>query len=54
MGLTISHQIVVEKHSGQFNCYSPQQQGAEFVIGLTVSIVISVKVPTKYDESYTR
>ncbi|MEO1399800.1 MAG: ammonium transporter [Cyanobacteria bacterium J06635_1] len=34
MGLAISHQIVVDKHRGQLNCYSTPGQGVEFMIVL--------------------
>lgn len=32
MGLSISHQIIAEKHKGQLQCFSQLGQGAEFVI----------------------
>ena len=32
MGLSISYQIVVNKHSGQLQCFSAPGEGAEFVI----------------------
>ncbi|MEM1291230.1 MAG: ATP-binding protein [Cyanobacteria bacterium P01_H01_bin.162] len=32
MGLSISYQIIVEKHHGKFTCLSEQGQGTEFVI----------------------
>ena len=34
MGLSISYQIVVEKHRGEFECISAPGQGAEFVIAI--------------------
>ena len=36
MGLSISYQIVVEKHGGEFWCESPPGRGAEFVIRIPV------------------
>ena len=36
MGLSISYQIVVEKHSGEFWCESTPGQGAEFVIRIPI------------------
>jgi signal transduction histidine kinase len=32
IGLSISHQIVVEKHGGELSCHSIPGQGAEFII----------------------
>jgi signal transduction histidine kinase len=32
MGLSISYQIIVEKHRGEFKCISAPGQGAEFII----------------------
>ena len=37
MGLAISHQIVVDKHKGQLNCYSTLGQGSKFEIILPMS-----------------
>jgi light-regulated signal transduction histidine kinase (bacteriophytochrome) len=37
MGLSISHQIVVEKHGGLFNCLSQPGKGTEFIIELPVN-----------------
>jgi len=34
MGLSISHQIVTQKHGGQLHCYSTPGKGTEFVIEL--------------------
>ncbi len=36
MGLSISYQIVVEKHGGQINCISVPDQGAEFIIKIPI------------------
>jgi len=35
--LSISYQIVVEKHGGQLNCVSAPGQGAEFIIEIPVN-----------------
>ncbi|MBD2326035.1 amino acid permease [Alkalinema sp. FACHB-956] len=32
MGMSISYQIITEKHQGKLNCYSSEQQGTEFSI----------------------
>lgn len=32
MGLSISYQIVVQKHGGQIQCISAPGEGAEFII----------------------
>ncbi len=37
MGLSISHQIVVEKHGGIFGCISQPGKGTEFIIELSVN-----------------
>ncbi len=34
LGLAISHQSVVEKHSGQLLCISTPGQGAEFIVNV--------------------
>ncbi|MEH2266064.1 HAMP domain-containing sensor histidine kinase [Nostoc sp.] len=39
MGLSISHQIVVEKHGGQLTCKSEVGSGTEFIISLPVQKV---------------
>ncbi len=36
IGLSISHQIVVEKHGGQLNCISSPNQGAKFIIDIPI------------------
>ncbi|NJP10791.1 MAG: hypothetical protein HC866_16045 [Leptolyngbyaceae cyanobacterium RU_5_1] len=36
IGLSISYQIVVEKHGGQLQCYSTPDNGAEFVIRIPI------------------
>ncbi|NDJ24583.1 sensor histidine kinase [Nostoc sp. B(2019)] len=38
IGLSISYQIIVEKHGGQISCISIPGQGAEFVIEIPVKI----------------
>lgn len=37
LGMSISYQIVVEKHGGQFECISAPGQGALFIISLPIS-----------------
>ena len=32
MGMSISYQIITEKHGGKLECFSPLGQGTEFVI----------------------
>ncbi|MEH1942645.1 MAG: ATP-binding protein [Nostoc sp.] len=39
LGLYISYQIIVEKHSGQLSCFSEPGKGAEFIIKIPVSSV---------------
>jgi signal transduction histidine kinase len=34
LGLSISHQIVVEKHKGRLNCVSEPGEGSEFIVSL--------------------
>ncbi|MFM9266710.1 PAS domain S-box protein [Tychonema sp. BBK16] len=36
MGLSISHQIVVEKHKGELNCISELGNGTEFIIRIAI------------------
>ncbi|MGD1912950.1 MAG: hypothetical protein ACFB2X_19520 [Rivularia sp. (in: cyanobacteria)] len=36
MGLSISYQIIVEKHSGSLNCISILGEGTEFVITIPI------------------
>lgn len=36
MGLSISHQIVVEKHGGRLQCCSAPNQGTQFVIQIPI------------------
>ncbi len=36
LGLSISYQIVTEKHGGQIKCISQPGQGAEFVIEIPI------------------
>lgn len=36
LGLSISHQIIVQKHRGQITCCSYPEQGAEFVIAIPI------------------
>ncbi|MBT9314715.1 MHYT domain-containing protein [Leptothoe spongobia] len=36
MGLSISYQIIVEKHNGKLDCFSKPNQGTEFVIQIPI------------------
>ncbi|WDD35371.1 sensor histidine kinase [Nostoc sp. UHCC 0926] len=36
MGLSISYQIITEKHGGSLQCISSPGQGAEFVIAIPI------------------
>jgi len=36
MGLSISYQIIVEKHGGKLECVSNPHQGTEFVIQIPI------------------
>lgn len=40
MGLSISYQIITDKHKGQINCISTPNQGTTFVIDLPLSVTI--------------
>ncbi|MEY3870322.1 MAG: hypothetical protein RLZZ338_4216 [Cyanobacteriota bacterium] len=37
LGLTITHQIITEKHHGKINCHSEVNQGTEFIITLPIT-----------------
>ncbi|MFW5779809.1 MAG: ATP-binding protein, partial [Coleofasciculus sp.] len=37
LGLSISHQIVVEKHQGQICCTSTPGQGTEFIVKIPLN-----------------
>lgn len=39
MGLSISYQIITEKHGGSLQCISSLGQGAEFVITIPIRVV---------------
>ncbi|NES70973.1 MAG: HAMP domain-containing histidine kinase, partial [Okeania sp. SIO2D1] len=41
LGLSISYQIVVEKHGGKLLCYSQPGKGAEFIIQIPIRQKIS-------------
>ena len=43
IGLSISHQIVVEKHGGQLNCISAPNQGTKFIIDIPIHQRVLVK-----------
>ncbi len=36
MGLSISYQIVTERHGGSLKCISEEEKGAEFIITIPV------------------
>ncbi|MEM9007145.1 MAG: HAMP domain-containing sensor histidine kinase [Cyanobacteria bacterium P01_F01_bin.86] len=36
IGLSISHQIIVEEHDGKIECFSTPNQGTEFVIQVPI------------------
>ncbi|WP_347242424.1 HAMP domain-containing sensor histidine kinase [Nostoc sp. FACHB-888] len=36
LGLSISYEIIVEKHKGQINCISAPAKGTEFVIEIPI------------------
>ena len=38
LGLAISHQIITERHGGEFQCRSIVGQGAEFIIRIPLSL----------------
>ena len=40
MGMAISHQIIVEKHSGKIECFSEEGVGTQFVITIPVKLMI--------------
>ncbi|MEB3232942.1 MAG: HAMP domain-containing sensor histidine kinase, partial [Leptolyngbyaceae bacterium] len=37
LGMSISHQIIIEKHRGQIKCNSTPGQGTEFIIQIPTS-----------------
>ncbi|MBE9030381.1 ammonium transporter [filamentous cyanobacterium LEGE 11480] len=47
MGLSISHQIIVEKHGGQLNCYTAPGKGTEFVIELPTAALVTAKASSR-------
>jgi signal transduction histidine kinase len=44
LGLAIAYQIVVEKHSGKFECHSAPGHGAEFLIKIPVKQLTISKI----------
>ena len=38
LGMSISYQIIVEKHQGTLKCVSEVGQGAEFIVRIPVEI----------------
>jgi signal transduction histidine kinase len=51
LGLSISYQIVVEKHGGHLKCHSIPGQGTEFVIEIPSSAAFRDKQPTPQPEA---
>ncbi|MBE9098379.1 PAS domain-containing protein [Vacuolonema iberomarrocanum] len=45
LGMSISYQIVTEKHQGTLTCHSQLGQGAEFVVTLPIQQPLSCRVP---------
>ncbi|WP_427159177.1 ATP-binding protein [Aliinostoc sp. HNIBRCY26] len=43
LGLSISYQIIVKKHGGTLNCYSPADGGAKFVMEIPVNLMRNIK-----------
>jgi signal transduction histidine kinase len=43
LGLSISYQIVKDKHGGELKCYSEVGRGTEFAIELPISQKVKVK-----------
>jgi signal transduction histidine kinase len=41
LGLSISHEIVVEKHQGELICISDLEKGTEFIIKIPIQLVVS-------------
>ncbi|MCP2728285.1 PAS domain-containing protein [Limnofasciculus baicalensis] len=41
LGLSISHEIVVEKHQGELSCISQLGKGTEFIIKIPILLVVS-------------
>ena len=41
MGMSISYQIITEKHSGQLKCFSKPGAGSEFVIQIPIRQVVT-------------
>lgn len=39
LGMSISHQIVTEKHGGSLSCISSPGKGAEFIIEIPIQLI---------------
>ncbi|MEH2322067.1 MAG: ATP-binding protein [Nostoc sp.] len=46
MGLSISYQIITEKHGGSLQCISSPGQGTEFVIAIPIRAIKSAQLST--------
>lgn len=46
LGMSISYQIITQKHGGKLECFSEPGQGAEFVIQLPLQLTQATMVPT--------
>ncbi|BAY75433.1 integral membrane sensor signal transduction histidine kinase [Nostoc linckia NIES-25] len=46
MGLSISYQIIIDKHNGKLNCFSSLGEGTKFVIQIPVTQELNKKVET--------
>jgi signal transduction histidine kinase len=44
MGMSISYQIIVEKHNGKIECFSAPKKGTEFVIQIPIQQVTNLSV----------
>lgn len=42
MGLSISYQIITDKHGGEFSCHSTRDQGTEFLIQIPIRQCVSI------------
>ncbi len=52
MGLSISYQIITEKHGASSQCISSPGQGAEFVISIPIRVAKSGQSPIRDRNTY--